>query len=126
MTKLKRSELAYLAEVPGFWYVASPYSKYPGGMKEAWIEVCKAAGFLIRQKVPVFCPIAHTHPIAIHAHMDQLKHEIWLPADQPMLEAAYGMIIVMLETWETSTGIRYEQDYFKKASKPIWYMEWPQ
>ncbi len=47
-----------------YWYLATPYSKYPGGPEPACHEACKAAAWLIRHDVRCYCPIAHTHPIA--------------------------------------------------------------
>jgi len=34
----------------GYWYLASPYSKYPQGLVEAFEEVCRAAAWLIKHK----------------------------------------------------------------------------
>ena len=45
-----------------FWYLASPYSKYPEGTQAAFEMACWQAGLLIRAGVPVFSPIAHSHP----------------------------------------------------------------
>ena len=44
-----------------FWYLATPYSKFPGGLDAAYVEACKAQALLIKAGVPVFCPISHTH-----------------------------------------------------------------
>ena len=106
-----------------YWYLASPYSKYKDGLERAFIVVCNNAGLLIAAGVPVYSPIAHTHSIAVHAGMDPFDHKIWLPADEPMMHAAHGLIVLKMQGWEESYGIGEELKIFTAAGKPIIYME---
>jgi hypothetical protein len=105
-----------------FWYLATPYSKYAAGIEQAFIDACRETALLIRAGVPTFSPIAHTHPIAMHGDIDPLAHEIWLPADRPMMDAASGLIVCQMEGWEASYGIGVEIETFKAAGKPVVYM----
>lgn len=105
-----------------FWYLATPYSKFPGGLDEAFKVACKAAADLIRAGVRVYSPIAHTHPVAIHGGIDPYDHGIWLPADKPFMDLARGLVVLKAESWEKSYGISVEIEEFKKAGKPIVYM----
>lgn len=114
-----------LREVDTYWYLASPYSKYPAGLEAAFRDICKAAGYLINNKVPIFCPIAHSHPISMHGNLDALDHDVWLPADKPFFEGASGIIVCKMDTWEKSYGINYEIEAFRQLGKPIWYMSYP-
>jgi len=109
----------------GYWYLASPYSKYPKGLEAAFIEVSKAAAQLIKQGVRIYCPISHSHPIAIYGKIDPLDHSLWLAADKPFMDGARGLIVLKMDTWENSFGIGVEIEAFKAAGKPIQYMEWP-
>jgi len=112
-----------------FYYLATPYSKYPEGenlyqrLNNAFLMACRQAALLIKAKVPVYSPIAHTHPIAMHNAMDPLDHGIWLPADTPMMEAARGLIVVKAPSWESSYGISKEIEHFTAAGKPILWMD---
>ena len=106
-----------------YWYLASPYSKYPAGLEAAFQEVCRQTALLIRHGIPVYSPIAHTHPIAIHGGMDPLDHGIWLPADLPLMRAAHGLIVCQMATWDQSYGIGEEIKEFTKLGLPIIYME---
>lgn len=106
-----------------YWYCATPYSKFSGGIEEAFKMACRQTALLIRAKVPVYSPIASTHPVAIHGGMDPLDHSIWLPADKPFMDAAKGLIVVMAEGWRESYGIGEEIKEFRAAGKPIIYME---
>lgn len=106
-----------------FWYLATPYSKYPGGLDEAFKLACRAAADLVRAGVKFYSPIAHTHPVAIHGGIDPYAHDIWLPADEPFMHAACGLIVLMADGWATSYGIGQEMRAFEAAGKPIYFME---
>ena len=106
-----------------FFYLATPYSRFAGGIDRAYEAACEQAALLIRAGVPVFAPIAHSHPIATYGELDPLDHEIWLPADKPMMDAARGLIVCKLPGWDSSYGISIEIEAFKSAGKPIFFME---
>jgi hypothetical protein len=106
-----------------YWYVATPYSKYPGGLEAAFNLALDTCGLLIRFRVPCFSPIAHTHPIAIRCGIDPLDHNIWLPADEPLMESAHGVIMVKAESWEQSYGMGEELKAFQRAAKPVIWMD---
>lgn len=118
-------ELKELAGANGFWYIATPYSKYPRGITNAFEEACRVSAWLIEQGVRVYCPIAHTHPIAIHGNIDPLDHKIWIPVDAPLMQAACGLLVVQMESWEESYGIGIEIQAFRDQDKPVRYLAWP-
>jgi len=106
-----------------FTYLATPYSKFPGGIESAFKIACKAAADLIRAGVRVYSPIAHTHPIAIHGGIDPYAHQIWLPADLPMMRAAASLTVLKAPGWESSYGIGEEIKEFRRWAKPVFWME---
>jgi hypothetical protein len=106
-----------------YFYLASPYSKYHAGIEVAFGIVCQNAALLVQAGIPVYSPIAHTHPIAIHGDIDPLDHSIWLPADKPFMDAACGLIVCQMAGWKDSYGVSFEIEAFKKAFKPIHMME---
>jgi len=108
----------------GYFYLASPYSNYPGGREKAFTEVSKAAGKLLKAGVHIFCPISHSHPICENSDIRVDEYDVWLPADQPFMEGAIGCIVLKMETWEMSQGVLHEIEYFTKAGKPILWMDW--
>ena len=108
---------------PNYFYLATPYSKYKGGLEEAYQEAAYQASRLIKVKLRVFCPIAHTHPIAIAGGMDPLDHTIWLPADEPLMKNAFGLIVAQMPGWDESYGIGEEIKYFESVHKPIFYWD---
>ncbi len=104
------------------WYVASPFSKYPDGIEEAFKVVARETARLVKRKIPVFSPITHTYPIALYGEMDQLDHTIWLPCDEPMMRACTGIIMLRMESWEKSYGMQVEYDTFVASGKPVVWM----
>lgn len=108
-----------------FYYLATPYSKYPYGMEVAFQEAARAGAWLLKQGLIAFVPIAHSHPLAVHGGLDLADHDIWLPADRPFMEAARGLIVAKMLSWEKSVGVQHEIDYFRSAGKPIYYLWWP-
>lgn len=104
-----------------FWYVASPYSKYPAGQEAAFREAARATAILTKHGIPAYSPISHTHPLAEHGDIDPLDHAFWMKADEPFMRAAKGLIVLTMEGWKQSVGVQFEIDEFVKAGKPVIY-----
>jgi hypothetical protein len=117
--------LEFLRGIVPFVYLATPYSKYPAGQEAAYRDASTAAAELVRQNIPVFCPIAHTHPIAVYGNIDLLDLSIWLPADKPFIDLAGAIAVVQMEGWYVSNGITHEIATFRRQSKPIFKLAWP-
>lgn len=106
-----------------FWYFATPYTNYPEGRETAFNLAAEQASLLMRHRVPIFCPITHTHPIAAHVPADIQNHDFWMSVDRPFMRLAFGMIVCKLPGWKDSDGIAYETDFFKSRGKPVFYMQ---
>jgi hypothetical protein len=104
-------------------YLATPYSKYPGGIEAAFKDASKLAGRLLRLGVKVYSPIAHTHPIAINGNLDPMDHSIWLPFDKSIMDKADAILVAKMPSWQDSKGIAHEIEVFGNAGKPIYYLD---
>lgn len=109
-----------------FIYLASPYSKYKDGQDAATALVCMYTAELIKAKLPVFSPIAHSHTISINTDLAAKDHSVWMPLDFAFTEAAFAMIVCMMEGWDESFGVRKEIEYMKAHDKPIYYWGKPE
>lgn len=113
-----------------YWYLASPYSEYPGGWEKAHTEVCRAATKLLEAGVNVFCPIAHGHhffggpPGSEGSTNRPDDYEFWMGLDEVFMDGAIGCIVLQMAEWEISLGIMMEIEYFTKLGKPILFMNW--
>jgi nucleoside 2-deoxyribosyltransferase len=105
-----------------FWYLATPYTNYPDGHEAAFREASANAALLVRHGVPVFCPIAHTHPMAEHLPAEVQDHEFWMEVDAPFMAAAFGAIVLKMPGWQRSRGVSHEIDFFLNRGKPVFYM----
>ena len=113
-----------LSDLSGFdlIYLATPYTKYPEGITIAYVHACKLAARLLRAGLKLYSPIAHTHPIAVHGSIDPLDLSIWLPFDAAMIAKSDALVVGMLPSWETSTGVRHEIDAFVETQKPVFFL----
>lgn len=103
-------------------YLATPYTRYPGGHDAAFELACQSAAVFLAAGIPVFSPIAHSHPIARHMLSEQLfDHDLWVQIDAPMLAACDAMIVVTADGWRESRGVQHEIAMFERDGKSIVY-----
>jgi len=119
-----KSELAYVRSFSGYWYLASPYTHYPRGREAAFRIISDVASWLMVRDVVVFCPIAHSHPICEHGEIGDLglDFDFWMKMDGSLMDRATGLIVTMLNSWNTSRGVLEEIRRFSNAGKPIFYV----
>jgi len=104
-----------------FWYLATPYAKYPRGPLAAFEAAIEQAALLIHEGILVFCPIVHSH--YMHKHIKPLDaHRFWLSFDRTFMEVSRGLIVCELLSWRESRGMLEEVLWFTRNSKPIVYM----
>lgn len=119
--------LALMTELPGFIYVASPYSNYAGdnqpGLSRAAGAAAALTGELMKGGMIAYSPIAHGHYVTLNSYLDPLDHEMWMKQCMGMMEKASGLVVLQLPGWRESKGVQMEIDYFAKASKPILYID---
>lgn len=106
-----------------FWFLATPYSRFPDGIEAAFNLAVEARGLLLKAGVPVFSPIIHSHPVAVRCGIDPLDHSIWLPSEAPILRSAIGLIMLRAESWGISYGMNHEKKTFEAAGKPVIWMD---
>lgn len=106
-----------------FYYLATPYTKYPLGIEKAFEHAATIAGNLVKQGYRVYSPIAHTHPLAIFGGIAPLDHKIWLPFDETMMRACDALIAAKMDGWQTSYGVQHEIAVFRAAGKRTFELE---
>lgn len=113
ISDLKRYQLVYLG---------SPYTKYPTGIENAFVDIARITAKFVVEGVNVYSPICHTHPIAVYGNVDPKDHSIWLPFDEAMMNVCEALVVAKMESWSHSYGLAKEIDIFQKASKPVYYL----
>jgi hypothetical protein len=103
-------------------YLACPYSDASAAVRlQRFEEATKAAAALIRQGHFVFSPITMTHPIDLEmAGTDEtLGSDFWVAFDEAFMERCDLFVLLPLEGWQKSKGVRREMEFFQAARKPL-------
>lgn len=104
-------------------YLASPYSAHPGGIEKAFVQAAELAARLMRRGTIVYSPVCHTHPIATLGGIDPYDHETWLSFDEFMMRLCSELLVAKLPGWGESRGVSHEIEFFRRAGKPITYVD---
>jgi hypothetical protein len=103
-------------------YLASPYSSTnPGLVQFRYTETERVTAELLMYGIPVYSPIVHCHHLAT-AHGIPTDAEFWYRYNMRMLSPAKKLLVLKLDGWEKSIGIRGEMDYARTHGKPIMYI----
>ncbi len=107
----------------GFVYLASPYSHATPEMREwRYVQVCKAAAYLMRQGKVVFSPIAHSHPIEKIGLQTVESGAFWKRQDIPVLRHASELTVLTLDGWAESAGIAWEIETAEALMIPVTFL----
>lgn len=106
-----------------YYYIATPYSKYPDGVIAAENLALEQTAFFMRCGIPCVSPIVHSCAIARASGIDHTDSDFWLQQDRPLLEGACGLIVICANGWEDSHGIKKEIRWAKRSHKLIYYTD---
>lgn len=95
----------------GYYYLASPYAGSKDEKKHRVKQVTQAAASLLEQGIYAWSPVVHNHQLVPYLKSDLSSEErrnLIMPYDLQLLKHSKGMIILTLEGWESSKGVREE------------------
>lgn len=115
--------LDILPEIAGFWYLATPYSKFRDGLDSAYYCAKEASRNLQHYEIKHFCPIVSAHEICQTSGIGKLRHDFWMPVDQHFMDIAEGLLVVKLDGWDTSRGVSEEINIFASQGKQSYAIE---
>lgn len=103
-----------------FAYLASPYSHPDEDVREArYLEALKATAWLLQNKIWVHSPIVHCHELAKLYRLPK-DANFWMDYNFAVLERASELLILTIDGWQSSHGIRQEYDRSKIKGIPSW------
>jgi hypothetical protein len=76
---------------------------------------------MLNAGVMVFAPIAHSHPLT--AHGSPGSWDFWQAYDVQFLDFCEGIIVLRLDGWNESVGVKCEIEHMRKASKPVYFVD---
>lgn len=97
----------------GYWYLASPFSNYPDGHEQAWLDVCRVRGELLNHGIFSYSPIAESWG-AVKQMKLPTDHVWWRGDNLSKMIPAVGCIVVKLLSWDVSAGVDDEIKWFKQ------------
>lgn len=105
-----------------FIYLASPYSSTdPELVKERFLTTERATAKLMQRGITVYSPIVHCHEIATKFSMPT-DAEYWQRFNHRFISVARKLLVLTLDGWEQSLGVRDEIRYAITHMKPIDYL----
>lgn len=110
--------------MPGFIYLASPYSHPDPAVRDMrYMRVRDIAARLILERdQPVYSPIAHCHDMCTAAKAS-FTYEAWREQDEAMMRPAEEVWVAMLPGWRESAGIEEEVGFAEAARIPVRYLD---
>ncbi|MEX0718072.1 MAG: DUF1937 family protein [Planctomycetaceae bacterium] len=88
-------------------YLAAPYSDSDPSVREQRFDaVCRAVAALKRSGIAVFAPIIHGRPLV--AHGLPTDWSCWESFDREFLAGCDELVVLMLDGWRNSRGVREE------------------
>lgn len=102
-------------------YLASPYSHADASVRERRFDAaCVAAAFFMRTGQSVFSPIVHSHPLVRYGL--PTDWEFWKSHDCEHLRRCDCVIVLTLEGWKDSRGVRAEIELANELHLPVHYV----
>lgn len=104
-------------------FLASPYNHPNESVRLARFRAAAVAGGkLVDQGNLVYCPIAHSHPMANEISEDFLGHNYWMEMNNFYLSKSDILAILCIKGWQESEEIRHELELAHKLGKPAIYI----
>ena len=105
-------------------YLAAPYSHIdPVIRQHRFRTACRAAAILMKAGVVVFNPLSHSIPIAGYIGEVESDHDFWMSIDIPILQRCDELLIIGLDGWSDSKGVRREMFEALALQKPVVQIE---
>jgi len=112
-----------LKSLPGYVYLATPYTRFRLGPAAADYEARVIAARLMLRGIRVLSPIAHSHAVSRTGLVDGMDEALWAYQDAPLLDAASAVIVVTMDGWSESKGVRAEIERARALGKPIVFLD---
>lgn len=104
-------------------YLASPYTHPQLYVElERYHAAERAAVWLLQRKVWVYSPIVHCHPLALKYKLPT-DYDFWRQYNQAMIMSAYDLIVLALDGWANSKGVKDEIKLATQLGLQVFLME---
>ena len=105
-------------------YLSTPYTHPdPDVMEERFRAACRVAWRLMNEGMVVYSPIAHNHTIVSISGVLPWGWDFWEKFDRHMIALSEKVVIVMIDGWKDSKGIKAEFDIAQELGKPVEFID---
>lgn len=106
-------------------YLASPYSS-PSKviMNHRYDSACKAVGLFSAMGMWVYSPIVHYHMPSLLIDLPT-DSDFWWDINRSMLDRCDMLVVLTLDGWQESKGVKQEIEYAQSYSIPVEYRPMP-
>lgn len=110
-------------KAPKLFYICSPYTH-----KEKWKEyeryqtVTKFSIELFLKGYHVFSPISYNAPWLEYTTKLDGQWKLWESFDKNFVSRCDALIVLMMDGWGDSIGIKAEVEFAKTLNKPVFYL----
>lgn len=104
-------------------YLSSVYSLGNASIEKKqarYKKVCQVAAKMLSEGKYVFSPILHNHPINLETNFKLTRDNFWLGFDLNILSRCNELVIVEMQGWKSSVGIREEAQFALKKGMKIY------
>jgi hypothetical protein len=103
-------------------YLACPYThEHDYVQHRRYEQVTSVAAQLMSEGQCIYSPITSMHYLSRHLVRDG---DFWLQHDLTILSRCDKLIVLQLDGWEQSVGLKMEIEFAKSAGIPIEYLAW--
>lgn len=108
-----------------YFYISNPYNGTEEQREERAQIAAKVCGQLLKKDVHAWSPIVHNHSMMKTFNqftLEERRTKI-LEFDFSLLRASKGMIVLKIDGWKESFGVKAEIELCQKLSIPIKYLD---
>lgn len=103
-------------------YIACPYADPDPAVRRARVHIAnRVAGVLSGHEFRVFNPLGHSQGIVDNG--GSTDHEYWMDLNKAMLGVSAAMVVLTVDGWDNSRGVKEEVAIASEAGLPIYFLE---
>ncbi len=103
-------------------YLANPYSHADPAIREQrYHAACRATAAFLRAGIAVYAPVVHSHPLV--AYGLPIDWRFWSRFDETFLGIAEAVVVLTLDGWRKSVGVREELRLAEEMGIPVYFVD---
>ena len=108
----------------GYWYISNPYNGTEDQRESRAQIAARVSGLLLKRGIHAWSPIVHNHAMmkTFQEFSLEERRTLMLDFDFSLLRASRGMIVLEIDGWDKSYGVKAEIELCRQLQLPIKYL----